>query len=66
MPINADEMPITAAFHCPWCSGMFTTNMKDYTPLKVRGAEIDILAVCPICGAICGTTVKRIHRKENI
>ncbi len=44
----------------------FTANTKDYTPLKVRDAEIDILAVCPICGAICGTTVKRIHRKENI
>ena len=66
MPITADEMPIIATFHCPWCSMTFTANTKDYTPLKVRDAEIDILAVCPICGAICGTTVKRIHRKENI
>lgn len=60
-------MPAVASFHCPWCAMMFkTTTINDYVPLKVRDTEIDILAFCPTCGAICATTVKRIHRKENI
>lgn len=66
MPITADEMPAIATLHCPFCCGTFTVGQKEFVPLKVRDLEIDVIAICPICGAICGTTVKRIHRKENI
>lgn len=52
-------MPKMALFHCPWCAAMFTADTKSYVPLQVRATEIDVLAVCPRCGAICGTTVKK-------
>lgn len=64
MPITAEEMPKIAVFHCPWCAATFTADTKDYVPLKVYETEIDVLAVCPRCGAICGTTVKK--RRERV
>lgn len=67
MPLTADEMPAVTSFHCPWCDISFiTTTINDYVPLRVRDAEIDILAFCPICDAICGTTVKKLKKKEDI
>lgn len=66
MPIRADEMPAVAAFYCPQCDETFIATAKDYVPLKVRERDFDILAFCPICGDICGTTVNKINRKESI
>ena len=66
MQIRKDEIPAKVAFHCPWCAQVFRSDETDYIPIKIRALEVDLLSTCPICGAICGTTVKRIKKKENI
>lgn len=62
MSITAEEMHNIVLFHCPWCAATFTADTKDCSPVNIRDTEIDVLAVCPRCGAICGTTVEN---KEN-